>query len=63
MVTQLSSLVHDEIRKRGFSEKEKQALEEEIAALKRLVTQLQAALEAEKKRCVALMGPQLVKAW
>ena len=62
MVTQLSSLVHDEIRKRGFSEKEKQALEEEIAALKRLVTQLQAALEAEKKRCVVLMGPQLVKA-
>ena len=50
VVTQLSSLVHDEIRKRGFSDKERQALEEEIAALKKLVMELQAALEAERKR-------------
>jgi hypothetical protein len=49
-VQQLSSLVNDEIKKRGFSEKEKLALEEEITALRRLLAEAQAALRAEKER-------------
>lgn len=50
VVTQLSSLVHDEIKKRGFSEKEKQLMEEELDGLRKLVSDLQAALKAEKDR-------------
>ena len=49
-MTQFSSLLLDEDRNRAFLENEKQKLEEEIVALKRLVTQLQDTLETEKER-------------